>query len=182
MSRFKEGIIGPTSILFVICFFVAFLLAFTYSLTAPVIEAAKKSAVEEVSFPDMPAPEEFVQLHVEDLPRGVTEAFMTKDLSYFVFKVVTNGYGGAVTYFVGLDANGNYTGIKMGENTETPGLGNKVASQEYVSRYLGQRDPNAVAAVTGVTITTNSLRAALELSNETFDIIREGGIETYETI
>jgi len=172
MSRLKEGIIGPTLILFIICFFIAFLLAFTHSVTAPIIEAAKKSAVDEVSFPGMPDSSEFTELDTESLPQGVAEAFVTENKSYFVFKVVTKGYGGPVTYFIGLDGKGNYTGIKMGENTETPGLGSKVADQEYLSKYLGQRDPYEIDAVTGVTLTTNSLRAALNLSNETFEAIK----------
>ena len=172
MSKLKEGIIGPTFIIFMICFFIALLLAFSYNITAPIIEAQKKSAIDEVSFEGMPDPSLFVQLDAESLPAGVTEAFVTEDLSYYVLKAVTKGYGGPVTYFVGMDADGNFTGIKMGENTETPGLGNKVSSSEYLSRYLGQSDPRHVAAVTGVTLTTRSLWAALELSNETFKTIR----------
>jgi len=172
MSRFKEGIIGPTMILFMICFFIALLLAFTHNITAPIIEAAKKSAIDEVSFPNMPDPNAFVELDVEDLPAGIAEAFITENMSYFVFKAVASGYGGPVTYFIGIDAKGNFTGIKMGENTETPGLGNKVADQEYLGKYLGQSDPYAVDAVTGVTLTTNSLRAALKLASETFLAIK----------
>ena len=172
MSKMKEGIIGPTFILFIICFTVAFALAFTHDMTAPVIEAQKKSAIDEVDFPGMPEREVFVELDIETLPDGVVEAFATEDLTYFVIKAITRGYGGPVAYFVGMDADGNYTGIKMGDNTETPGLGNKVAAPDYLSGFLGGRDPHAVAAVTGVTITVNSLRAALALSNEAFDVIK----------
>jgi len=174
MSKLKEGIIGPTFILFMICFTVAFFLAFTHNVTAPAIEAQKKSAIDEVDFPGMPDQSVFVELDAEALPAGVVEAFATEDLTYFVIKAVTRGYGGPVAYFVGLDADGNYTGIRMGENTETPGLGNKVAAPDYLSGFLGTKDPNAVAAVTGVTITTNSLRAALALSNEAFEMIKGG--------
>jgi len=46
-----------------------------------------------------------------------------------------------------------------------------VAASDYLAGFLGQNDPNAVAAVTGVTITTNSLREALRLCNEAFEII-----------
>jgi len=172
MSRLKEGIIGPVLILFAICFTVGFLLSFTYSVTQPIIEANQKSAINEVVFAGMPDTSEFIELDAENLPDGVYEAFATHDGTYFVLKKITKGWGGPVTWFIALDAEGNYIYIRMGENTETPGLGNKVADQEYVSRYFGQRDPHAVDAVTGVTITTNSLRAALALANETFEMLK----------
>jgi len=165
--------IGPTVVLSIICFVAALLLSFTYNITTPVIEANKKSAVNEVSFTGMPTTTSFTQLDPAGLPDGIAEAFMTADRSYYIFMAVTKGWGGPVTFYVGLDADGHYAGIKMGENSETPGLGSKVAAPDYLDKFYGHSDPGSVDAVTGVTITTNALKAALALCSEAFDILNQ---------
>jgi len=172
MSKFKESMFGPVIVLLAICFGAGTLLSFTYSITAPIIEAQKKSVIEEVYFEGKPDAEAFIELDAETLPEGIHEAFVMPDKSYVVLKAIVRGWGGPVTYFIALDRDGKYIYIRMGDNTETPGLGNKVADPAYLSRYLGTNDPHGVAAVTGVTVTTNSLRAALALSNDTFKAIK----------
>jgi electron transport complex protein RnfG len=160
--------------LLAICFFATFSLAFTHNLTAPIIEAQKLSAIYEVDFEGMPDPLEFQEVHSDLFPDGIEEAFVTDDESYFVFKAVTRGFGGRVTFFVGMGAQGRFTGIKMGENSETPGFGNQVAAPAYLQNFVGLSDPHLVDAVTGVTTTSNALKAALDMCSQAFDIVKGG--------
>ena len=166
LDQFKEGMIGPAAILFSICFVMALLLALTNSITAPAIEAQIKDAVSEADFPGMPSRPAFEEIDVEALPEGVVEAFVASDRSYFVFKTATKGFGGDVAFFIGMDAQGNCVGIKMGEHTETPGLGSKIGDGKYLEQYYGETDPQTVDSVTGATITSNALRASLALCAE----------------
>lgn len=172
MNKPEGKSLNPILVLFAICFFAALLLSFTVNITHPIIEEAKKNAFSELGFPGMPELSDFLEYDVEKLPHGVLEAFVTEDKSYFVFKTDTKGYNGHVAFYVGLDGDGNYIGIKMKENSETPGLGSKVAADEYLAGFLGQKDPHAVDTITGVTLTTNSLRSALILASQSYDIIK----------
>ena len=174
MSKFKEGMFGPTVVLFAICFAATFALAFTHNITAPIIEAARLSAVQELSIKGMPDPDTFIEYDAADFPRGIEEVFITEDGSYFVFRAVTRGFGGRINFFIAMDSDGNYTGIVMGENTETPGFGNLVAAPAYLENYVGLSDPDLVDAVTGATVTSNALKAALALCNQAFLAAKEG--------
>ncbi len=75
------------------------------------------------------------------------------------------GFGGAVKVMIGIDANGEITGVKVTEHSETPGLGTKAADPGYLKQYQGvseataghiNDDPN-IDAVTGATITSNAV-------------------------
>jgi len=172
MKKYLDGMMGPVLVLFVICLLTTFALALTNEITAPIIEAQRRSAVEVVEFAGMPDPESFIAFVDERLPAQVSEAFMMPDKSYFVIMTRTRGFSGRVTFFVGMDSDGSFTGIMMGENSETPGIGSRVAAGSYLEQYFGQSDPRAVDAVSGATVTTRALWAALETSNEAFELMR----------
>ena len=170
-DEFRDGMYGSVVVLFTICLVITMALAATNEITAPIIEAQRKNAVETVDFAGMPDSASFVKIVNEKLSELAPEAYMTKDKSYFVVRVQSKGFGGRVTFFVGMDAGGNFTGIKMGENQETPGIGSRIAGADYLAQYLGQNNPHAVDAVTGATITTRSLWAALTAAKEAYAVM-----------
>ncbi len=170
MSKFRDGLIGPTVILFGICFVMTLLLAFTYQTTEPVIAEVEWVRLEEAIVKVLPGAEEFGQIEGLALPEGVTEVY-TADNGY-VFKSGAKGFGGVVTYMIGMDLDGGITGIEMFDHEETPGLGTKVAEEDYLAGYLGQTDPAGVAAVTGATRTTNSLKDALRQAKEAYELVK----------
>ena len=43
----------------------------------------------------------------------------------YAFKVKDKGFGGVYNVMVGIGNDGNITGVKLLDNTETPGLGSK---------------------------------------------------------
>lgn len=51
--------------------------------------------------------------------------------------VASNGYGGPVTFLVGIDTDGIITGLKVTNHTETPGLGANAATQWFQDRFKG---------------------------------------------
>ncbi|MDO4175763.1 MAG: FMN-binding protein, partial [Eubacteriales bacterium] len=90
---------------------------------------------------------------------------MTKDgadAGYCV-EVGPSGFGGTVDTMVGIDADGNVTGISViSASSETPGLGANCTSEDFQSQFAGmvgeevavEKDGGAVAAITGATITS----------------------------
>lgn len=82
----------------------------------------------------------------------------------FVFKVASTGYGGPIVLLVGVDTEkGVFTGIKVLEHQETPGLGSNVAGEGFLSQFLGKPLTDSftigkdVQAVSGATISTRAV-------------------------
>lgn len=90
---------------------------------------------------------------------------MTKDgadAGYCV-EVGPTGFGGVVDTMVGIDAEGNITGVSViSAASETPGLGARATEEEFQAQYAGQvgtdvavtKDGGTIEALTGATITS----------------------------
>lgn len=90
---------------------------------------------------------------------------MTKDgadAGYCV-EVGPTGFGGVVDTMVGIDTEGNITGVSViSAASETPGLGARATEEEFQSQYTGQvgtdvavsKDGGTIEALTGATITS----------------------------
>ncbi len=96
------------------------------------------------------------------------------------FAIETKGYSSGLNLTVGIDAQGNVTGVQIGNNSETPGLGAKAAEPVFTGQYSGagpfqvvkaapSKDGD-VLAITGATITskavTNAVNMALSFYND----------------
>lgn len=170
MTKFRDSTLGPTVILFVICFVVTIALAFTYQTTKPVIEQAIIQQADEAREHVLHSDHGFTQITGIELPEGVTEAYKGDD--GYVFKSGAKGFSGIVTYVIGISNEGEVVGIEMFESNETPGLGTKVAEHEYLEQYFGTVDPDTVDSITGVTRTTESLRNSLKQAKEAFELVK----------
>lgn len=188
-----RDLIKPALVLVLVSVVVVALLAFTDSLTAPVIAARTQADLDAAKKAVLPAAASFSELTLPaDLGQAseglstVRQAWVAKDASgAIVGTVVTlasKGYGGPVGFTVGIDKQGKIIGVKPGAHKETPGLGDKVlASGSKVMKQLatiaptaplkvikGVPGPNEVDAVSGSTITsraaTRAVSGAWELS------------------
>lgn len=169
MSKFRDGLIGPTVILLSICLVITFALAFTYGTTKPLIDEAEIKAANETREEVLPGNASFEKLDVA-LPDGVFEVY--KADGGFVFKSGAKGFDGTVTYMIGIDNNGDVVGINMFDANETPGLGTKIAHPDYLGKYFGKTDPDTVDAVTGATKTSNSLKNSIKQAKAAFELVK----------
>lgn len=171
MSKFRDGMLGPTVVLGVICFVITFALAGIYNVTAPIIAEGELAAANAARMQVLSSADSFTQVEAA-LPEGVTEAYQADNGAGYVFTSQAKGFGGAVVYMVGMDANGSIVGIQMFSHEETPGLGTKIGEADYLANYMGDVDPNGVAAVTGATITSNSLKNSLNQAIAAYEIVK----------
>lgn len=93
---------------------------------------------------------------------------MTKDgadAGYCV-EVGPTGFGGAVDTMVGIDTEGNVTGISViSASSETPGLGARSTEEEFQAQFAGKvgtevavaKDGGEIEALTGATITSRAV-------------------------
>ncbi|MCG6909254.1 MAG: FMN-binding protein [Deltaproteobacteria bacterium] len=92
-------------------------------------------------------------------------------LAGWVLKAAGQGYAGKVELLLGLNPAGDkITGLFVLGQSETPGLGNKISSPEWLAQFAGQRTaaplkvvkggepaPGVIDAITGATISSRSV-------------------------
>ena len=88
-------------------------------------------------------------------------------------KVQDKGFGGAYTIMVGISSDGKVTGAKLLDNSETPGLGSKTGSADFIQRFVGVESSGVegVQAITGATISSNAFKRCVQTAYTAFDSV-----------
>ncbi len=162
-NNFKEHFI-PAIVLVCICLVVSLALAATYNVSNPTILANQKKSADEARLEVLPDGDSFTEYDGK-LTGGVDECYIADNKSGMAVTSEYKGFGGAVKVMVGVDSDGKITGVKVTEHSETPGLGTKAMTADYLKQYKGVaeagaghiRDDAAIDAVTGATITSNAV-------------------------
>jgi electron transport complex protein RnfG len=192
-----RDILKPALVLLAICAGVTLVLALVFQGTKPIIAqraaddlaAAKKEVLPSADqFADTVLPAGFA---TDDPLKTVKALYIgTKTGIYegIVVSALSRGYDASgVVLTVGIDKNGTITGIHVGDQKETPGLGTKVLdkNEAYLPQYknlkpdgdltlVKNKAPNdaveKIDAVTGATITSRAVwravQGALEVSRK----------------
>jgi len=101
----------------------------------------------------------------------------------------TKGYGGTIKVMIGVTADGKLRGIEILEHKETPGLGAKIASRAFRSRFAGRdiakanwavkKDGGDIDHITAATISSRAVveavKAGLEVYQKNRERIVDGG-------
>lgn len=190
-----RDIAKTTLSLIIICFAVALCLAFVNNVTKDTIAERARSDAEEQRRMVMTKAETFKEL--EDwqksdgsgLIKEAYAAYAGDQLIGYVFSAAPKGYGGVINVTVGLAADHTISGVKVGDNKETPGLGTKTAEESFTGQYVDKsmekefevvkRAPaaeNQIEAVSGATISskavTSAVQAAAALGQK---LLKDGG-------
>ena len=76
----------------------------------------------------------------------------------YVYKVGVTGYGGEVTYLVGINKDASYQGfIALTYDGETSGFGTRIADEEFGSQFDGTSIDDGVDTISGATITSSAV-------------------------
>ncbi|MBR2674201.1 MAG: FMN-binding protein [Mogibacterium sp.] len=187
-SAFKD-FISPILVLVAICFAVTFLLAFTYGITAPIIaDNTAKAASEARSALLEDANGEFEDANVElrEYEPGkvyAVDCYKAKNGSGIVVTVKSNSYGGLLTAMVGINKDGEITGVQITEHADTPGVGTKAHDSTHLSQYIGKTDLGSnnikahaddVVEATGASVSSSAVHKAVYCALEQFKAM--GGV------
>ena len=186
-SAFKEYI-SPILVLVVICFVTTFLLAFTYGVTAPIIAENTAKAASEARMELLPDGDNFsdagADLYVlEEGKVYATEVYTADNGAGMVVTVKTNSYGGVLTAMVGINKDGEITGVKVTDHADTPGVGTKAHADSHLSQYVGltelssdlvKSDPS-VQHVTGASVSSGAVHKAVYCALEQYKAM--GGVK-----
>lgn len=154
-----------SSILLIISTFVALLLATVNYITEDKIEEnrmlALKTAINEI-FAGADEPQEVNGTYNITVP--VSKLYYIKkdgELIGYCACVMPKGFGGNIEMIVGIDLNGVVSGIKIISHNETPGLGSRAVTDEYLNNYKNKKNKLSLGAdidaVAGATITSKAV-------------------------
>lgn len=171
----------PVLIITIICLVSVTILVATHEITKPIIEAndAKRADIarSEVfskagpqGFSEVPE-EELLKLFKNKVPEGLVNVYVANNNEGMVITTEDKGFGGSIIVVTGIDKNGEITGITITDHTETPGLGTKAMTADFLSQYMGKTiidssadasKDEAIDAVTGATISSNAIFRAVD--------------------
>lgn len=161
-----KDIVRLAVILMLICAVAAAALAGTHGFTTKVIaerQAEERRALLGEFIPDADTFEDPVE---ED---GYT-LYVGKKAGQFagIAAVFTEpGFKGGIQMMLGVNAQGEITALKIMSQSETPGLGARVAEPAFTSQYAGkkQTDPieigTDIAAVSGATVSSRAVTSGV---------------------
>lgn len=194
-----HDVVKPTIVLFVICTIITLALAFTNLMTKDRIDEMIKTKQEDDRRRVLSLAESFEEVaELEEIVSGnedlniVKEAYRGikgEETVGNVFLVESKGYGGPITITVGIDVEGKITGVEIGDNSETPGLGAKAKDEPFISQFVGiiPQEPLKVVknnktkseeinAISSATITSKAVTKAVQAAVDTnAELMKRGG-------
>lgn len=157
-------------ILLVVSVIATGILAYVNSITAPQIEALKQ--------------EEAIKSREELIPDSIFEEVeVSPDFSYFIarnkdteeiqgytFIASQKGYSSNVKTMAGVSPDFKLMGIKVVEQSETPGLGANCTASTFTDQFQGKisedlmadKDGGKIKSLSGATITTRAIASSLK--------------------
>ncbi len=202
-----RDMIRPTFVLFIICLIVGAAMAFTNFATADKIEQRIIEESEKARKTVLPDADEFIKINLDKIKSAVKdnkyefikEAYLGKingNTIGYVFLAKTVGYAGDISIMIGIGSNGEVSGVEIGDNKETPGLGTKAKDQEFKGQYnnkkysiinVVKRPPqqdDEIQAISGATITSKAVSLGVQQASQLADALmkNELGVNQDELI
>lgn len=148
----------------------ALALAFTNSMTAPVIEAHEQEALKE-SLSIVIDAENYEEVEVADAPASIKQVYKATggDTEGYVFQILSpGGYGGDIEFLIGINSDHIITGFAPLNHAESAGFGAEIEQDFFkdgvegvsMDGEVGASDAgseNEIVAISGATISTDTI-------------------------
>jgi electron transport complex protein RnfG len=169
-SNTYEEFIKPVVVLVAICLVVTAALAITYGVTEPIITKNSKATADKTRKELLTKADSFTEykgkLVSEDSGKVyVEDAYTANNKTGVVMTIVTKSFGGDLTMMVGIDDSGKITGIKVTDHSDSPGVGTKDMTDEYLGQYKGLskldstnvKEDSQITYISGASVTGQAL-------------------------
>ena len=135
------------------------LVTWTDSITKDKIEEQKEQQIQSMLKEMFPSMSEYT---FED---DIYTIFSDGAGIGYVFLAVGKGYGGDIDILIGLEDETTIKGITIISQSETPGLGSRIAESSFADRFVGldigdvalKQDGGQIDAITGATISSGAV-------------------------
>lgn len=189
-----RDMIKPSASLFIICLVMTFCLAFVNAITKDTIKERSLKDAEEQRKLVLSEADSFKKLEdaaekdESGLIKEVYAAFNGNELVGYVFGAAPKGFGGEIAVTVGVSSEKKVSGVSVGDNSETPGLGSKTANKGFTGQFGGKdisddivvvkkpvSNDNEIQAISGATVSTNAVARAVQASARLAEKLLDGG-------
>ena len=168
----KNDFVMPIVVLALICVVISGALAFTNSITEPVIASAAAEREEAARYEMIPEADNFESVVIDGLPPAVREVFRSTNNVGHIFVVTASGYGGEMTIICGIAPDGRLIKSKALQQTETKGLGSKITEAPFMNQFDGMDSRlDGLIAITGATISSEAYTNAIRDAFEAFELV-----------
>lgn len=169
-----DKVFKPIVVLCAICIVITGALAATNSVTAPIIEAATIAAQNAARIELLPEADGFTSVDVA--VENVSDVSVSNNGVGTVITSAGKGYGGTITVMTAFTPDGVIKQIKITEQSETAGLGSKIVSEaSFQESFAGLPAApftvNDIDAISGATISSKAVTAAVNSAVEAFNAI-----------
>lgn len=173
--------------LLLICALIALMMALVNGFTKDRIKSNNLKATQEAIsriYPKFDSSDE-IDIDVELPIKAVYRLDEGDVLLGYCVSVQPSGFNGAIEMMVGVNPEGNITGVEIISHTETPGIGAAADDPEYLKNYIGLSGNisfgEGIDALTGATISSKAIlsgvNAAVEAINNINGQTAEGGAQ-----
>ncbi len=187
-KNFKE-IALPAIMLFIIALVCTALLAGTNMLTKDRIADLQLQTAKEAKMAVMNEASSFANEKTIDVDGNTVTYYDAIDdegnIIGYVFNTTTKSYGGDVSCMVGISSETNkITGVKIISINDTPGLGMKANSEDFLSQYIdrggnigvnkNKSTDTEIKAITSATITSKAVTDAVNQAFSAYETVKAG--------
>ena len=183
-----------TGVLLIVCIIAAGILSVTNAITSEKIVEQAIRANDEARREVLSDATDFIKIEGDKINEilakpdydVIDEVFEGKSEGQnvgYTIKASPKGYGGVVEIIIGINKAGKVSGIKVGNNTETPGLGKNAATPKFQEQFKdkdwdkgisviknGTPKDNEILSIAGATITSNAVTKGV---NEALNLAKE---------
>lgn len=132
-------------------------LSLVNDVTKPIIDEQKLAAVRE-NLVVLYANGEFEEISTAVEDTSIQNIYKVNGGDGYVYKVGVTGYGGEVTYLVGINSDGSYQGfVALTYDGETSGFGTRIADAEFTDQFKGASVTDGIDTLAGATITSSAV-------------------------
>ena len=171
-SKAKQAL--PILVLTVVVLIAVSVLSFTHDITKDAIAEQKDNKVKNM------LEEMFPSIDNYKYGNDLYTVYSQDDIIGYAFLASGQGYGGEIEILVGLENENAIKSIIIISQTETPGIGARIADESFTNQFTNislddialSRDGGSIDALTGATIS----------SNATVNAVRETAIEKVKLI
>ena len=191
-----KNIVKTGIFLFVVATISGVLLAFTEGITSPIITENQIKAEQEAQNFVLPSNRYSDEIATEYNGQKIIYriGFDEKgNETGAVYKVSPKGFGGQINTLVGINKEGKVINYKILSLNETPGLGNKLTSDDFANRFRSllatsspiifkvKKDGGNVDAITAATISSRAFCTGIREAYEHYQTLKQEASKKAET-
>ena len=147
-------------------------LAGVNSITSPIIEEQKITAVKASLQEIFPGATDFKEVTTFTDSTGLVDKVYQATGRGFAMKVSVQGYKDVITFIVGFDLSDKIVGFKVTSIYDTPGLGMKVGEAAFASSIVGKTVTDKIDTIAGATISSSAAIRGIEAAKAVYQSLK----------